>query len=97
MKGATGLRDPTITKTGAYSKSESVTGKRLSPNKYEEILAAGGHLATNKIALLVPHGRGPTGIGHSSAGKTPFQNFSATFPILEWSPERIKKARKETR
>ena len=51
-------------------------------------------MATNKIALLVPHDRGPTGIGHAPAGKKPFQKFSATFPVYEWSPERIKKAGK---
>tara|TARA_R100000315_G_C5235622_1_gene147600 strand:+ start:17 stop:4831 length:4815 start_codon:yes stop_codon:yes gene_type:complete len=84
MKGVTGLRDP---KTG--QKSASVEGS-ITPKKRKEILAAGGHLATNKIAMLVPHGRGPTGIGHSAKGKKPFQNFSASFPVYEWSPERVR-------
>ena len=84
MKGVTGLRDP---KTG--QKSKSVEGP-ITPKKRNEILAAGGHLATNKIAMLVPHGRGPTGIGHSAKGKAPFQNFSASFPVYEWSPERVR-------
>ena len=78
---------------GGLRKSPGVTtgkSKEFDPNSYYgALIAQGGHLTTNRIAMLVPSGKG-SGIGHGTRGNAPYNNFSASFPVYQWSPHGLK-------
>ncbi len=74
-------------------KSPGVTkgkSKEFDPDShFGALIAQGGHLTTNRIAMLVPSGKG-SGMGHGTRGNAPYNNFSASFPVHQWSPQGLK-------
>ena len=80
----TQLRHP---KAGRVTTGKS---KTFDPDSYYgALIQQGGHLTTKRIAMLVPAGKG-SGIGHATKGAPPYNNFSGSFPIYQWSPQRLK-------